>query len=133
MIAARYIKILTGFMKRLRRVRLQYAQQGSWFFVHGNACPCTPNIVKQFLSENGMVQTEHPAFSPDLNHPDFFLFSRLKFVLKGKKFDGVPDIQRNVTRLLNFISKEDFLQSFQDMYNRSQPCIVMGGDYFEGQ
>ncbi|GFS58968.1 hypothetical protein TNCV_68921 [Trichonephila clavipes] len=30
------------------------------------------------------------------------------------------------------MSKEDFLPSFQDMYIRSQQCIVMVGDYFEG-
>ncbi|GFX16769.1 hypothetical protein TNCV_4187441 [Trichonephila clavipes] len=51
----------------------------------------------------------------------------------GKRFDDIPDIQRNVTRLLNSIPKEDFLQSFQDMYSRSQWCIVSRGDYFEEQ
>ncbi|GFW04147.1 hypothetical protein TNCV_2669121 [Trichonephila clavipes] len=39
----------------------------------------------------------------------------------------------NVTRLLDSIPKEDFLQSFQDLYSRFQGCIVMGGDYFKGQ
>ncbi|GFT89248.1 hypothetical protein TNCV_4385611 [Trichonephila clavipes] len=52
---------------------------------------------------------------------------------KGKRFDDISDIQRNVTRLLNSISKEDFLQSFQDVYNSPQWCMIMGGDYFEGQ
>ncbi|GFX69083.1 hypothetical protein TNCV_4945821 [Trichonephila clavipes] len=49
-----------------------------------------------------------------------------------KMFDNISEIQRNVTRLLKCISKEDFLQSFQDMYCTSQGCIVMRGDYFEG-
>ncbi|GFX90209.1 mariner Mos1 transposase [Trichonephila clavipes] len=49
MIAARYIEILTHFLKRLRRVQPQYSQQGSWFFVHDNIRPHTANIVKQFL------------------------------------------------------------------------------------
>ncbi|GFT26524.1 integrase catalytic domain-containing protein [Trichonephila clavipes] len=80
-----------------------------------------------------MVQTEHAPFSPDLNPPDFFLFSRLKLALKGERFDDISDIQRNVTRFLNSISKEDFLQRFQDMYSRPQRSIVMRGDYFEGQ
>ncbi|GFT95055.1 DUF4817 domain-containing protein [Trichonephila clavipes] len=78
--AARYIEIMTSFMKRLHRVRPQYAQQ-----------------------------------------------------VEGKIFDDIPDIQRNVTRLLNSIPKENFLQSFKNTYSRSQRCIVMGGDYFEGQ
>ncbi|GFU23960.1 hypothetical protein TNCV_3331971 [Trichonephila clavipes] len=47
--------------------------------------------------------------------------------------DDIPNIQRNVARLLNSIPKEDFLKSLQDMYSRSQWCIVMGGDYFERQ
>ncbi|GFV11840.1 hypothetical protein TNCV_3686181 [Trichonephila clavipes] len=56
---------------------------------------------------------------------------KTKLALKGKRFDDIPDIQRNVTRLLNSISKEDFLQSFQDMHSRSQRLIAMKVDYFE--
>ncbi|GFY16452.1 histone-lysine N-methyltransferase SETMAR [Trichonephila clavipes] len=83
--------------------------------------------------KKGAVQTEHPPFSPHLNLPDFFLFQRLKLDLKGKIFDDISDIQRDLTRLFNSITKEDFLQSFQCPYSRSQCCIVMGGDFFEWQ
>ncbi|GFS62126.1 hypothetical protein TNCV_476791 [Trichonephila clavipes] len=48
--AARYIGVLTCFTKHLRRVRPQYAQQGSLFFVHNNARNHTVNIVKQLVS-----------------------------------------------------------------------------------
>ncbi|GFW89862.1 hypothetical protein TNCV_2425191 [Trichonephila clavipes] len=68
---------------------------------------------------------------PDHNLPDFFLFPRHTLASKGKRFGTIPDIQRNMTRLLNSISKEDFLKSFPDMYSRSQLWVVMGGDYFE--
>ncbi|PRD34604.1 UNVERIFIED_CONTAM: mariner\T [Trichonephila clavipes] len=128
---ARYIEILTRFMKRLRRVRPQHAQQGPWIFVYDNARPHTANIVKQFLIKKRVAQVEHSLFSPDLNPPGFFLFPRLKLASKGKIFEYISDTQRNVTRLLNSISKEDFLQCFQDMYSRSLVCIVMRGDYFE--
>ncbi|GFU86128.1 hypothetical protein TNCV_367871 [Trichonephila clavipes] len=47
--------------------------------------------------------------------------------------DDIPNVQRNVTRLLNSTPKENVLQSFQDFYSRSQGCIVMGDDYFKGQ
>ncbi|GFU51380.1 hypothetical protein TNCV_4752461 [Trichonephila clavipes] len=66
-------------------------------------------------------------------HEDQELSLKLKLALKGKKFDDIPDIKRNVTRFLNSIPKEDFSERFQDMYSRSQWCIVMGGYYFEGQ
>ncbi|GFV58123.1 histone-lysine N-methyltransferase SETMAR [Trichonephila clavipes] len=97
------------------------------------ARPHTTNIVKQFLAKKGVVEIEHPPFSPDLNPPDFFLFPRLKLPLKGKKFDDIPDIQRNFTRRLSSTPKEDFFQTFQDMNSRSQRCIVMGGDFLEEQ
>ncbi|GFW11477.1 hypothetical protein TNCV_3809961 [Trichonephila clavipes] len=47
--------------------------------------------------------------------------------------DDIPNILRNVTRLLNSISNEDFLQSFKDIYSTSQRCIVMAEDYMEGK
>ncbi|GFU95435.1 histone-lysine N-methyltransferase SETMAR [Trichonephila clavipes] len=90
-------------------------------------------IFTQPISSKRGRQIEHPPYSPDLNPPDFFLFPRLKLTLKGKRFDDIPDIQRNVTQLVNFIPKEGFLQSFRDMYSRSEWCIVIEGDYFEGQ
>ncbi|GFW16179.1 uncharacterized protein TNCV_4263441 [Trichonephila clavipes] len=80
--------------------------------------------------KKGMVQIEHSPFSPNFNPPDFFLFPRLKLALKEKRFDNIFDVQRIVTRLLNSISKEDFLQSFEAM---SQRYKVMGSDCFVGQ
>ncbi|GFU96276.1 histone-lysine N-methyltransferase SETMAR [Trichonephila clavipes] len=68
--------------------------------------------IEQFLTKKRVEKVEHPPYSPDLHFPDFFLFPRFKLALKGKRFDDIPDIQRNVTRLLNSILKEDFLQSF---------------------
>ncbi|GFX81383.1 hypothetical protein TNCV_142331 [Trichonephila clavipes] len=122
-------------MKCLRRLRPQYAQQGSGFFVYDNAHLHTANIVKQFLAKKrGRVQIEYaPSFSQDLNLPDFFVFLGLKRTSKGKRFNGISNIQRKVTRLLNTIPKEDFLKSFQDTCIRSQGCIVMGCDYFKSQ
>ncbi|GFW17630.1 HTH_48 domain-containing protein [Trichonephila clavipes] len=63
------------------------------------------NVVKQFLAKTDVVHIEHPLFLPDLNPPDFFLFQSLKLALKGKRFDDISDIQRNVTSLFTQIYK----------------------------
>jgi hypothetical protein len=42
-------------------------------------------------------------------------------------------IQERVTEVLRSIPKEAFTDSFQELYERCQPCVVKGGDYFEGQ
>ncbi|GFU19016.1 hypothetical protein TNCV_430571 [Trichonephila clavipes] len=103
--AARNMKTSPTSLTPNPRVLPQYAQRGSWRFVHDNAHPHTANIVKQFLEQKRAEQIKHPPYSPDLNGPDFFRFTPLKLALKGNKFDDTPDIQRNVTKLLNSIPK----------------------------
>jgi hypothetical protein len=67
------------------------------------------------------------------NRVDFFLFPRLKSIIKGARFAGVAAIQERVTAVLRSIPKEAFAASFQKLYERRQKCNVNDGDYFEGQ
>jgi hypothetical protein len=82
----------------------------------------------------------HPPYSPYcLQTPDqrsmvdFFLFPRLKSIMKGTCFADVAAIQECVTAVLRLIPKEVFADSFQKLYERCQQCAVKDGDYFEGQ
>jgi hypothetical protein len=64
---------------------------------------------------------------------DFFLFPRLKNIMKGAYFADVAVIQERVTAVLRSIPKEAFADSFQKLYERCQQCVVKDGDYFESQ
>jgi hypothetical protein len=64
---------------------------------------------------------------------DFFLFSRLKSIMKGARIAYVAAIQERVKTVLRSIRKETFADSFQKLYKRCQQCVVKDGDYFEGQ
>jgi hypothetical protein len=64
---------------------------------------------------------------------DFFLFPRLKIIMKGARFADVAAIQERVTAVLPSIPKETFTDSFQKLYERCQQCVVKDGDCFEGQ
>jgi fido (protein-threonine AMPylation protein) len=64
---------------------------------------------------------------------NFFLFTRLKSIMKGTRFADVAAIQERVTAALRLIPKEAFADSFQKLYERCQQCVVKDGDYFEGQ
>jgi hypothetical protein len=64
---------------------------------------------------------------------DFFLFPRLKSMMKGARFADVAAIQECVTAVLRSIPKEAFADSFQQLYERCQQCVVKNGDYFEDQ
>ncbi|KZC08663.1 Histone-lysine N-methyltransferase SETMAR [Dufourea novaeangliae] len=98
-----------------------------------NARPHTAIRMLTFVAKRSVTVLEHPPYSPDMTPADFFLFPRLKGVLKGLHFADVPDIQKRVTSLLRAIPQEAFAECFQQLYNRCQKCIVTNGDYFEGQ
>jgi len=70
---------------------------------------------------------------PDLAPADFFLFSRLKSIMKGACFANVTAIQECVTAVLRSIPTEVFADRFQKLYERCQKCVVKNGDCFEGQ
>jgi hypothetical protein len=59
---------------------------------------------------------------------DFFLFPRLKNILKGARFAEVAAIQEHVTAVLRSIPKEVFAVSFQKLYERYQLCVMKDED-----
>jgi hypothetical protein len=64
---------------------------------------------------------------------DFFLYPRLKSIMKGARFADVAAIQERVTAVLRSIPKEAFDDSFQKLYECCQQCVVKDGNYFEDQ
>jgi hypothetical protein len=62
----------------------------------------------------------------------FFLFPRLKSVLKGQRFQDVEEIKANTTTELKAITLEKFQRTFEKWQDRWNHCISSGGEYFEG-
>jgi hypothetical protein len=53
--------------------------------------------------------------------------------MKGARLPDVAAIQGRVTAVLRLIAKRTFPDRFQQLYERCQKCVVMNGDYFEGE
>jgi hypothetical protein len=49
---------------------------------------------------------------------DFFLFPRLKSIIKGARFANVAAIQERVTTVMQSIPKEAPADSYQKLYDR---------------
>jgi hypothetical protein len=64
------------------------------------------------------------------SHPtlQIWLQRKLKSTLKGRRFDTIDEIQKNLTNELFAILKEAF-QSWQKRWER---CVASEGNYFEG-
>jgi transposase len=84
-------------------------QSNEWFLLHDNAPSHKAIIVKKFLANRNVAILHHPHYSPDRAPADYFFFPKLKFSLKGRRFQTVGEIQCAVTRKLNSISKTSFL------------------------
>jgi len=54
-------------------------------------------LIKDFLARYKVTTLEHPPYSPELAAADFYLFPRLKSVLKGRPFCDATDIIKNAT------------------------------------
>ena len=58
----------------------------------------------------------------------FFLFPRLKKVLKGHRFEATEGIKRISTKTLLDIQKEEFTKSFKQWQKRWAKCVAAEGN-----
>ena len=56
----------------------------------------------------------------------------MKSTLKGRSFCDPTDIIKNATEELKRLPQHGFQGCFQQFYSRWQKCIVVHGEYFEG-
>ena len=88
--------------------------------------------IRQFLAENNIAVLEQPPYLPDLAPCDFFLFPKLKGVIKGTRFQDSKAITTAVTKELRAIPMESFQKCIEAWQQRLEKCIQAQGDYFEG-
>ena len=62
----------------------------------------------------------------------FFLFPKIKEILKGRHFDDTDDIRSNTTAALKVIPQNHFQNCFEGSTRRWRRCIASQGEYFEG-
>ena len=88
-----YLEVLRHLRESVRRKQPEKWRDGDWILHHDNAPAHTSHLVQQFLAKHGTAQLQQPPYSPDLAPCDFFLFPRLKKVLKGHRFEATEDIK----------------------------------------
>jgi len=56
----------------------------------------------------------------------------MKLLIKGRRFDGLDDIQRESQNELGKRREQDFQHAFQKWQRLWDRCVAAQGDYFEG-
>jgi hypothetical protein len=88
--------------------------------------------VKEFLATKQKTVLEHPAYSPDLAPIAFFLFPKIKAVLKGRHFDDVDDMRSNTKAAVKATAQNQLENCFEGWTRRWNRCIASRGECFEG-
>ncbi|UYV75597.1 hypothetical protein LAZ67_13000696 [Cordylochernes scorpioides] len=113
-----YLGILRRLREAIRKKRPEKWTNGGWILHHDNARPHTVHLMTSFLAKNGTQILLQPPYFPDIAPNDFFLFPKLKAVLKGRHFDTRDDIIEISPLALKSIPKEAYKNCFDNWEKR---------------
>ena len=127
-----YLEVLGRLHEKVRRKRPELFANNSWILHHDNAPAHTELSVREFLATKQIIVLKHPAYSPNLAPSDFFLFPKIKEILKGRNFDDSDDIRSSTTDALKAIPQNQFQNCFEGWTSSWHRCTASQGEYFEG-
>jgi len=87
-------------MHSVREKRRKVWETRSWLLHHDNAPSHNALGIWEFLAKNNIAVLEQPPYSPDLAPCDFFLFPKLKEVIKETSFQHSEAIKTAMMRKL---------------------------------
>ena len=94
--------------------------------------PRVLTLVTDYLTKMGIKTVPHPPYSPDFAPCDFWLFPKLKAKLRGCRYETIKKMKKDVTKVIDMLTQEDFHGAFRNLLERYNKCIADRGDYFEG-
>jgi len=127
-----YCEVLWWPHENVRRLRPKLWREQTWLLHRVNAPSHTSVLTQQFLAKNKIALIPHPPYSPDLPPCDFLLFLKMKFELKGRRFDTNEEIQAKSQRVPDTLIEKDFQEAFQKWRRWWDQCLHAEGNCFEG-
>jgi histone-lysine N-methyltransferase SETMAR len=96
-----------------------------------NALPHTAKKSLQKIEElEGIELLPHPAFNPDLEPSDYYLFCSMAQFLRGNKFQSLADAEIAIGEFFASKDKEWFYQAFKELAEKWAKTIEHEGLYF---
>jgi len=92
-----------------------------WLLRHDNPPAHSSLLIRDFLTKHETTFVPQPPNSPELASADFFLFTKMKLVLKGRRFEPVEEITENSPTELRSTAKDEFQECLRK--KRWERCI----------
>ena len=107
-----YQQVLICLHNRVQHSKWELWSDKSWLLHYDNAPAHNAISVRQLLVKKQITALDYPPYSPDLAPCDFWVFSRLKAVMKGTHFSSLEEIKASVMRKLKRLKEDDFTKCF---------------------
>lgn len=98
-----------------------------------NASAHTAGSTIAFLKEKNVDLMSHTPYSPDLSPCDFFLFPKVKNLMRGQRFRTPEEAVEAFRQHVLAIPQTDWQKCYDDWFHRMNKCINVEGEYFEKQ
>lgn len=103
------------------------------FLHHDNASAHTAALTKEYLGKKKVTVLNHPPYSPDLAPCDFYLFPKIKDLLRGKRYEDEDEAFSQFLYEINQLTPNDWEKCMKSWFGRMRECIEWEGEYFEKQ
>jgi hypothetical protein len=119
-------------LRECMRRKIPELWRNRWILQQDNAPAHNAHSVKQFLANKHITVLEHLPNSPDIAPCDFYLFPKIKSLLKRNHFVSVENVKAKTAEFLNSLTERDQQNCFEHWQHRMQLCVNSEGNYFEG-
>ena len=87
-----YKEILQRLLRSEREKRRDLWESNTWLLHNDNAPAHTALSIRKFLADKNITVLGQPPYSPDFAPCDFFLFPKVKNIIKGTHFSSTDSI-----------------------------------------
>ncbi len=97
--------------------------------LHDNALVHKSHIVQAAIRQTGLVELNHPAYSPDIAPSDYHMFFHMKKFLRGKSFSSNDEVIRTVEDYIRDLDSKFFSNGISALHDRWQRVVASDGYY----
>jgi len=124
----RYCETLQSLKQHIRRIR----PERNMFLLHqNNARPHCSAQTQDATASLKFTVVPHPPYSPDLAPSDFWLFAKLKEMLKGQHFSSDAEVGAAVRKWISSQPETFFMDGMNKWIERLKKCVAVNGDCVE--
>jgi len=124
----RYRATLRSLKQHICRIR---PERNTFLLHHDNARPHCNAKTQDTMTSLKFTVVPHTPYSPDLAPSDFWLFPKLKEMLKGQHFSLDADVEAAVCKWISSQPRTFFMDGMNKWIERLKKCVAVNGDYVE--